>query len=55
MIEPCPFCGSELLLLEPTETGKCYIACAECGSRSGNYAKKEDAIEAWNKREGRKC
>ena len=50
-LKHCPFCGSEVLFLQRTDTGKCYIACVECGSRSGNYAKKDDAIKAWNRRE----
>ena len=49
-LKPCPFCGSQILFLERTETNKCYIACVECGSRSGNYWTKQDAIEAWNRR-----
>ena len=50
-LRPCPFCGSEVLFIQRTETGRVYIACVECGSRSGNYGKKQDAVRAWNRRE----
>ena len=55
-MKPCPFCGGNRLqhfiypYQKPGIQG-CFVACMECGARSGKYETIEEAREAWNTRE----
>lgn len=50
-LKPCPFCGSYNVNWVPGITGQRYaVECAHCGSQSMEYATKEAAFTAWNKR-----
>lgn len=48
---PCPFCGSDSLRIQLFH--QCYqVCCNECASRSGAYLRQNDAVYAWNRRDG---
>lgn len=50
-LKPCPFCGSEALLWEIKDC-ECYrVFCTKCPCGMGVSLEKNEAIEAWNKRE----
>jgi Lar family restriction alleviation protein len=58
-LKPCPFCGSKNIdLLDDQDMvyyGYAYYAkCRQCKAQSRSEQKKEDAIAAWNEREGGK-
>lgn len=47
-LKPCPFCGGTATLKQdPTQSW--YIECF-CGVFKGYYTKKQNAIDAWNRR-----
>ncbi len=54
-LKPCPFCGGEKIRafkrgvfpLEPVEH---FVACWECGAKSGYFKSEEEAIVKWNTR-----
>ena len=57
-LKPCPFCGAKysaekftkntVQLMKGTE---CFWAiCLNCGVRTGEYYKQDDAAAAWNRR-----
>lgn len=54
-LKPCPFCGGKAEFYA-TCMDYAYVKCRECGARTGNielsyeYATKDVAIEAWNRR-----
>lgn len=49
-LKPCPFCGSEdLIVLKKRNTPK-WMQCANCLSSTGTYNTVEEVIEAWNRR-----
>ena len=54
-LKPCPFCG-EMPIIHGEESGDYYIECINVGCAclptSCFYETKEQAIEAWNRREG---
>lgn len=47
-LKPCPFCGLHPELKQDP-TGSWYLECV-CGVLKGYYMKKQNAIEAWNRR-----
>mgnify|MGYP002624665483 CR=1 FL=1 len=50
-LNPCPFCGSEELFIDPGEYRADYmIMCVDCGGRIGYFPSKAQAIAAWNRR-----
>lgn len=49
---PCPFCGGEARI---SRSGRCSLFCAycvDCDTNGGHYFTEEDAIAAWNQRDG---
>lgn len=52
-LKPCPFCG-ETPLLENTGINEKWsswaLNCIGCCASVGSFVKKEEVIEAWNKR-----
>lgn len=52
-IKPCPFCGNgEVRAIEGRGYNNHIVMCDECGCRTAACDSKEDAIEAWNRRQG---
>lgn len=51
-LKPCPFCGSECWFVKD-ESGA-YVECMNgfCGSSSGKFVLRNQAIAAWNRRAG---
>ena len=55
-LKPCPFCGGEARLQR--KVVGYYVICKKCGCRTPYYqyqyapieVKKQEAIEAWNRR-----
>lgn len=54
-LRPCPFCGSDDLLIADFDIGR--VICKNCGAQGGNSyevsstaAKRADAIRKWNLR-----
>lgn len=47
-LKPCPFCNETHATLLQDFFGWLRVACASCGTHSGPYATKEEAMEAWN-------
>lgn len=47
--QPCPFCGSANIGLQPC-LGMFYVVCVECSAEGPERLKDEDAIAAWNRR-----
>ena len=48
-VKPCPFCGSEHVLLRHEFGRTYYVRCLHCGLFSKFEKTPEDAIEAWNR------
>lgn len=49
--KPCPFCGSNRIILFKTAKNRGYVMCIDCDSRTrgcGNYEHKDDL--KWNER-----
>ena len=54
-LKHCPFCQGEARVTGSESIGAInyyYLYCVDCGARTGEYATKKSAIEAWNKRVG---
>ena len=54
-IMPCPFCGSDAIIVEVEEKPYPYrVQCLDsnCACRTDNFTKYEGAIRSWNKRVG---
>ena len=53
-LKPCPFCGSEVKIVTVKEdartVGYSFMCVHDCSNTYLNYADREEAIEAWNKR-----
>lgn len=62
-LKPCPFCGGEAIIIHSPRTGTVLIRCISCAAMLGRitkivstfggkvyFEKKQDAIEAWNRR-----
>lgn len=58
-LKPCPFCGSEAVIIRGFSLGrymyrlKYYVVCSPafgCGGRTFNFDTEQDAVEAWNRR-----
>lgn len=47
----CPFCGS-LRVESVKEDVWTFIHCVECGGRSDDWIKEENAVNKWNTRGG---
>ena len=55
-LKPCPFCGGKnnvIMVKMPLydEFSEFYVLCFVCGARTGLQISKQEAIEAWNRRE----
>jgi Lar family restriction alleviation protein len=57
----CPFCKSEWIYIEEVNTfasekskpkREYFAICDDCYARTGEYATRSEAIEAWNSRGG---
>ena len=46
-LKPCPFCGGKAHIIHEGY----WIMYEDCQSESGYYETKEEAIEAWNRRD----
>ena len=52
-LKSCPFCGGRVMSYPVRLNGKIYeyfVACDDCGAKSGEYLLKKTVIEAWNRR-----
>ncbi len=51
-LKPCPFCGGrDLTIIDYIGIGGAiYVLCHSCGSSSGTYNTRNEAITAWNRR-----
>ncbi|MBD5585809.1 MAG: restriction alleviation protein, Lar family [Clostridia bacterium] len=53
-IKPCPFCGSNDIRCFYNESEDTYfVFCNECAIRTAKYPTREQALQVWNKREGK--
>ncbi len=53
--EPCPFCRSRQLSVEPYSTGKkpiFHVNCEKCGAAGPAGSSESDAVRLWNRRPG---
>ena len=59
-VKPCPFCGGDaevvrlrgyILCPSASHSPMYYVACTECGCRTGPDTSVKDIIEIWNKRD----
>ena len=50
-IEPCPFCGVNLVRLyyHKADGGPEWVECANCHAKGDKRALKQDAIDSWNR------
>lgn len=49
-LKPCPLCGQNAKLCEPTTHYSYRVACIKCRCNTGGYETKLEAVEAWNRR-----
>ena len=52
-LKSCPFCGGEARVTGSESLGSVnyyYVYCTECNTCTDEYAGRQSAIEAWNKR-----
>jgi Lar family restriction alleviation protein len=52
-LKPCPFCRSNRIEIETIHEDKddlYYIRCKNCEVNSGKFYRKENAVNAWNRR-----
>lgn len=50
-LEPCPFCGSDEVNITEDCTGDgYYVHCERCDAKSSMCYRKENAVNAWNRR-----
>lgn len=50
-LKPCPFCGGKASTYVAYDDGY-YVCCDECGCGLPVYNTEQEAIEAWNTRQG---
>ena len=50
MLKPCPFCGSNEIVIHHTLSPEVYYHCNKCGSEGGFGKSIKKARKAWNKR-----
>ena len=48
-LKPCPFCGSDDVLVEENATFT-WVECQSCDARGTQVIGEEGAIKAWNRR-----
>ena len=48
-LKPCPFCGSDDVVVEETDTSG-YVRCRGCGAEGGLRYSHDEAAAAWNSR-----
>lgn len=48
--KPCPFCGSDQLMVEVGDDGICHVECLDCWGRTGSCDGRGKAVSAWNSR-----
>lgn len=48
-------CGQHPVLMTHREYGTYSYWCPDCDMCTGEFIKKEDAVEAWNRKEVRMC
>ena len=52
-LKPCPFCGGEAEIeMDENWYWNYYVFCQECKITTDYYETADEAIEAWNRREG---
>lgn len=56
-LKRCPFCGGYAHLDDPSEMGDYGVSCENCGlfvmfGRDGECQTREEAADAWNRRNG---
>lgn len=49
---PCPFCGGEAKISRSGRYSLFCAYCVDCDTNGGHYFTEEDAIAAWNRRDG---
>lgn len=58
-LKPCPFCGGNGIICatpwdfdrkRPMKKHKYIVECSECLAQTDEYATRERAVEAWEKR-----
>jgi Lar family restriction alleviation protein len=50
-LKPCPFCGSENLIVVKEGPLSKWVACMDCYAQGPvEFGEEEQAISAWNKR-----
>jgi len=49
-LKPCPFCGSEKVILEDDMQEVYWVLCFECNATGPPKNTEAEAFEAWNKR-----
>lgn len=49
---PCPFCGGEAKIFRIDGHALFCAYCVDCDTNGGHYFTEEDAIAAWNRRDG---
>lgn len=50
-LKPCPFCGGKADIYEPDVDIETHLVyCTKCQAETQLFAKREEAIEAWNRR-----
>jgi len=51
-LEPCPFCGGEAVLTNYAGSNIPVVECKNCYAKSPGEGDSDEAIAAWNRREG---
>ncbi len=51
-LKPCPFCGGEAKIFRVGRHSLFCAYCVDCDTSGGHYFTEEDAIAAWNQRDG---
>ena len=53
-LKPCPFCGGETKIRTYSGMGRTmfFVQCNDCAAESSCYDTKEEAVAAWNRRDG---